>query len=468
MEPVALAAIVVGIMLVSQFTGRRSWEKAARDLGLGLTTKFGGGKQLHGEIDGLSVAVRTDSQSQNQRNLIAEVYGVHPGFSLAREGTLTRILTRDIETGDRIFDDRLRIEGDPLRAVAVLDHHARRLAHRVIVEGKGELQRGIISRTFKDIDQAREILGPMLELAKVLHSPADRDLPMALGERALTDESLAVRRQAFHHLKTSYSRSERLLSTAEGLLQAPSEQLRLEACRVLLTTDAGRGQPAADALLDIVRRRHLKASTRANGLRLLAASRYRETAVPTMTSILGQADEDPDVRRAAIDSLIQTPARDKLLDVDPVGAEEAEVLATACAHIGPPAQSRLLELLGSEEDAVRVAAVDALRRVGDLRAIPALHEVAESGTLFNAAAAKAARRAIDEIRHRLGGSQGGEMSIVALEPLDGALSAADASRAGGELSLESKRSPSDAPTGTESDELAPGQPTGRWRRRRCR
>ncbi|MEO1085695.1 MAG: HEAT repeat domain-containing protein, partial [Acidobacteriota bacterium] len=409
-----------------------------------------GGKQLHGDIEGFSVAVRPDSQGQNQRVLIAEVYGVHPGFSLAREGALTRILTRDVETGDRIFDDRVRIDGDPLRAVAVLDHHARRLAHRVIVEDKGELQRGVISRTFKNINQAQQVLRPMLELAKILHSPTDRDLPMALGERALTDESLAVRRQAFHHLKTSFSGSERLLATAEGLLRAPSEKLRLEACRVLLTTDTGRGQPAAEVLLDLVRRRHLKAETRCTGLRLLVASRYRDSAVPAMRSILGQADEDPEVRRATIDSLIQTPARDGLLDVYPVGAEEAEVLANSFGHIGPSAQPRLLELLGREEDAVRMAAIDALRRMGDLEAVSSLHGIAESGTLWNAAAARAARQAIDAITHRHGGSQGGEVSIVSLEPLDGALSTADRSPDGGELSFEKDPAASDRPSETGS------------------
>ncbi|MEO1370180.1 MAG: hypothetical protein AAFX50_23610 [Acidobacteriota bacterium] len=139
MEPIAVAAAVVGLMVISHFTGRRAWEKTAGELRLGFTSKPIGGKQLHGEIDGFSVVVRTDSQGKNSV-LLAEVYGVHPGFSLTREGPLTRILSQDIETGDRAFDGDVRIEGDPRRAVAILDHRARRLARRVIVDDIGRLR----------------------------------------------------------------------------------------------------------------------------------------------------------------------------------------------------------------------------------------------------------------------------------------------------------------------------------------
>ncbi|MEO1370179.1 MAG: HEAT repeat domain-containing protein, partial [Acidobacteriota bacterium] len=224
------------------------------------------------------------------------------------------------------------------------------------------------------------------------------------------------------------------------LLGAPSPSLRFEAARTLIKAHPDRSDAAVRVLVELAPERSVDAYTRRVAIALLSKAERFAESTPVLAEILDRPDDDQTVRSAALEGLRRAEAFDEIVGVRPVNVREARTLLTLYRRIGHAAQPRLLELLTVDDEEARDIAIDTLRRVGDLDAIPALHGVAESGTLWSAAAARAARRAIDEITDRLGGTQSGELSVVRLEPLDGALSPTNGSEEGGELSL-SEESP---------------------------
>ena len=317
----------------------------------------------------------------------------------------------------------------------MLDEEARLLAEIVITGCRGEVKQQIIRVTGSGIRQAGSTLEPMLDLAQHLRRPPDSEIPALLAERALHDPSHGVRLQAFRQL-SSFSRSEQARSTAEQLLDAPSAGLRLEAGRLLLRASPERSASAARELSKLVTRRDVDSSIRRSALEALTASSHRQAAIPMMLEILRRpSDEPPVVRRAALEGLVRAEAREELLEIQPAGWAEAEALARGLGCFDISAQPRLLQLLEHSEDRVRMAAVDSLGRVGDSGSIAALRQVAGKDTLFKSALARAAEQAIGEIKSRSGGFQRGEISLVAVAPLEGAVSQAGDPEAGGEISL---------------------------------
>ncbi|MEM1176956.1 MAG: hypothetical protein AAGM22_01325 [Acidobacteriota bacterium] len=435
MEILVIGAIAAGFLVLQRHLGKKAWEELAAELGLEFSMTFGGEKSLHGSLRGFGVSIHGGSQNKNntQKPMIV-VRGVDPGFTLAREGAISRLVGRDISTGDPEFDSQLKILGDEVRARAVLGDEARRLAFFVISTKGGELQNSRLTVNFKGLPDVRSTLESMLQLAERLRWPQPNEIPVLLAERALNDDSFGVRLEAFRQLTTSFPRSDRTLFTAEQLLRAHSADLRLEASLVLLRTSSKHSERAAETLVELVKRRHVAAASRRAGLAALASSRHRETTIPLMADILRGADQDPSIRSAALEGLFQAKAHDELLKVRPVGAEECERLAQMLRRVGVAAEPQLLELLHHPEDSVRLATIKSLEHVGGRTALAPLHEVSESGTFFDGKVARAARGALETIQRRIGGPQGGEISIAAVSPLDGALSPTKASK-GGEVSF---------------------------------
>ncbi|MCG8457454.1 MAG: HEAT repeat domain-containing protein [Holophagales bacterium] len=427
---------LVALMYLFSLHDAQAWRAVGAVLGLGHSKGFMGKNTLHGSLRGFGVVVTNASEGQGNQKLVAQVHGVDPGFTLARDSALLRMVKPDIETGDQVFDERTRIEGDADRALAVLGDEARRLTEIVITGSNGVVEHETIRVSFRDIRQAGSILEPMLDLAKHLRRTQDSEIPVLLAERALHDSSQGVRLQAFRQLSSSLPHSERALSTAEQLLDTPSASLRLEACHVLLQAGPERSVPAAEMLVELAARRHVDSSIRRSALEALTGSRHRQLAIPAILEILRRADEElPVIRRAALEGLFRAGANKELLEIQPVGTADAEVLARGLGGLDTSAQPRLVQLLEHPDDRVRVAAASSLARVGDLDAIAVLRRVAGTGTLFKSAVAREAEHAIREIKSRSGGSQRGEISMVAVAPLEGAVSQADGAEAGGEVSL---------------------------------
>ena len=435
-----IGAITAASFVFHQF-GHGKWKRIAADMDLEFSAKFMGSRMLRGRVRGFAVQIEEKSEGKGHR-IIAEIHGVDPGFTLGKDSAFLRMIKPDIETGDQVFDERTRIEGDDDRALAVLGDDARRLVEIVVSGADGEVKSRKLSATVNGIQNAPSSLDSMIDLAQVLRRPKDDELAAMLAERALEDSSRGVRLQAFRRLSWSFSRSEPARATAEQLLDAHDAFLRLEAGRVLLN-DVDRGERASAALQDLATRQRVDSSIRREAVETLAHSNYRHDAIPTLAALLNPLKrEAPTVRRAALEGLVQTRAKDELLAVQPVNAAEAELLASGLGFLDVDSQPRLMELLEHAEDRVRREAAVALGRVGDLGAVGALRKVAGSGSLFRSAVARAAESAISDIQSRAGGSQAGEISLVAVEPLQGAVSPVVA-REGGEVSLATEGADAD-------------------------
>ncbi|MEM8996018.1 MAG: HEAT repeat domain-containing protein, partial [Acidobacteriota bacterium] len=305
----------------------------------------------------------------------------------------------------------------------------------VVVNQGGAVKDGKIRMTLDRLGQISSRLDSMLGLAELLRRESGRDFPELLAEQALRDDSPGVRLRAFRRLLEYQPRNTRVRPVAEKLLSVRDPALSLEAGRVLLRVP-DRSSEAAKRLVRLAAGRHIDPAFRVGALEALAGSRQRPAALPTMAGVLRDPDEDPGVREAALRGLMLARRSAELLAIHPVGDREAALLAEALGNLDGAAQPRLLELLGHDSSRVRAAAATSLGRVGDVSAMAALHALAESG-LFKSADDRAAAEAMEQIKARSGASQGGEVSVVAVKPLEGAVSRSDEDAEGGEISLES-------------------------------
>lgn len=451
-----IAAFMAGGAVVSALQ-RQVWIDIGTELGLHaeLGTVLIGENRLSGRLRDFEVAVFPHDKAMG-----IDVFPVDPGFTLGRDSAMARMIKPDIETGSASFDDQIRIEGDSNSALALLGKEARRLT-LIVVDKGGTVANRRIRCTVPTLKHVADMLDPMLDLAKELRRPKPEEIPALLARRALEEPFTGVRLQAFRKLASSYYRSDELLETARALADTWEASLQLEACRVLLRErvslhggDEGRveGARAADELMKLVAAGHVDTSVRRSALESVARSPFWEDHVPAMAELVREAGEEPpEVRRAAISGLTRARALEPLLKVEPgddVG--EAETLARSLGSLGDAAaQPRLLDFLGHPDDRVRLAAAEALGAVGDAGAVEALRNATPVGVLAKLTLRRAVNTAIARIQDRLGGSQGGEISLTTLSPLEGAVSptsdargrsvggaaAGDDDELGGEVSL---------------------------------
>ncbi|MEM8996444.1 MAG: HEAT repeat domain-containing protein, partial [Acidobacteriota bacterium] len=147
-----------------------------------------------------------------------------------------------------------------------------------------------------------------------------------------------------------------------------------------------------------------------------------------------------ELRRAAIQACARRRVPGPLLRIDTATDEDAAEVVDALLELsGAEALPSYLEALGHEYPWARAAAARALGRVGDLDTIPALVAALDTD---DRKVRRAVDRAILSIKDRFGAVQSGEVSIVAVEPLEGALSAVDEG-GGGEVSLSGGGAPSE-------------------------
>lgn len=431
---IAFAAGLVAFSLASRIFdhfGQKEWEQAAAQTKLEFSRGLMAGNKLHGKLRGFEVEVFETPSEDPRDEVVAKVHGVDPGFTMTPEGLLSKVMG-DIETGDPDFDRQVRIKGDTELALALLSRRVRNAAARVVVDHGGEVSGQTIRVPMDRIGQAKSRLNLMLNLARLLRRPSSQEIPDLLARQALRDKS-GVRLRAFRQLISSESRSQRVCSIAEELLSVRDPALRLEAAWLLLEVP-GQSQAAVKAHAKLAAGRHFDPPIRISALKALAASQRLPDALPVMAEILHGPDEDGDVRRTALEGLIEARDAAELLAARPEGSAEAELLARGLGHLDAAAQPRLLELLEHPEDRVRAAAATSLGRVGELSAIPALHELAGTD-FFKSGGKRAAAEAMEKIRSRSVVSQAGEISMVTVEPLEGAVSLEDEEEAGGEISL---------------------------------
>ncbi|MEM6794678.1 MAG: HEAT repeat domain-containing protein [Acidobacteriota bacterium] len=424
MVPLFIFALV---FLIAGRSRQSNWQSTADRLGLKLSAPLVGRQVMRGHRNGYYVEIASQTSDDQNTYPVAEVHGVHPGFSLSREGTFQRLLAPDIEIGDSRFDKRIRVEGDPLFARALLGGRARRSIRQLIDQDPpGSLKGGVLQVAFDSIEEAPVKLSKMIHLVELLTPPEKHDdLAQLLAKRTQRDDSPSVRRQAFEQLIAIPSWSAVALEAAEKGLGSPS--LRLESARFLLSSRSESSERAAQVLLATASQRHLDPAARCSALDAVLASRFAGLALPKLIEILHEQHEEPaSLRRSALGGLLKAGTREELLRLSLRDPRELETLAQGLERLGSSAERRLVELLAHPEDRVRVAAAGSLQKVGTLEAVASLRKVAGEDSIFRSKAARAAAEAIEAIKQRSGkAARRGAVSIAEISPLEGAVSEAD-------------------------------------------
>ena len=431
-----LSVSVIALILAAVENRRDAWREHAMELDLHYRSVFPMIGRLVGELDGFEVEI-FKSRSGKRSSIVIEVRPVDPGFSLRRHPAIATQAVRNVLVGETELDQRVLIEGDAALALAALDPEIRRTLDIVVVHGDGVVDDGMIRSTVRSIDHAPSTLDAMLVLARELRRPSPDKVPFLLAQRARHDPLATVRLRAFRELASCHG-SAPLLATARSLRESSELPLGLQALSVLLHEPAPEGTAAAEDLIRLVKEKEFGVTLSRQALVALADSEFGELATSTLVAILADPGSYPSVRAAALQSLIRGRHLDELLALKPSSdAAEAARLARGLGSLRDvAAQPRLVEMLEHAEDGVRKAAAEALGEVGNLEAVRPLRAIVRSAGVLSLAVAQAAESAIAEIQGRAGNSQEGEISLVGVSQLDGAVSAVDGAAVtkGGEVS----------------------------------
>ncbi|MCK6547119.1 hypothetical protein L6R52_14815 [Myxococcota bacterium] len=398
------AATAVSVAIAGQvYAARRqndAWGAAARQLGLSLipAKAFVQRPFLSGVIRGHSVVVEvaTIGHGKSRREVTrfrVDAQGKVPRtLQLAKQGlveTITATLGSGDETvGDPAFDGAVAIRGDRPIVLAALGARARaaylelrRTADVTVVAGALTCQlAGATSGP-----RVTALVEGLVELAELLAVDPAR-LEDALVRNLETERVPTVRLALFRAITGGHASDAVAERTIERALRHPDPALRLEAA-----TLAGHRGHVIFAIL-------AKNAEVADELRARAIERLAEEA--------GEGHVDPvELLSLGGGPLALVAAAEWVRELEPAGAEPA-----------------LVPLLSHDATPVRIAAAEALARVGTIAAVEALG-TAERGLFVDRDLKRAARGAIHQIQARAGAHAGaGQLSIAAPAEEGGALS----------------------------------------------
>ncbi len=379
---IVVAFVLIMFSIASTEKRRKAWVAVAERLGLTSIGK----DHLVGELDGSSVEVDmvTRGSGKNRRTYtrVRANGGLPDGIELGREGFFSRF-TSDHQTGDKAFDDAVRVKGDEGLALALLDESLRAIVGSAIKRGwvyqQGTWLYEVQSRLGGEIEN---LLEAGVGFARDLRA-ASQDVAPRLAERVKTDPDAGVRRRALVHLIENHG-------------QTPSLQAALEAARADLDPKlrfiAAEQQRDLQAFVTIAGDRRVDDELRGDALREACASR-RDPAVvalvDTFVDELPDAGFSPELRVAIVRAL--------------------GVVANARA------EATLVGLLDSQDDATQLEAMRSLGQVGTVAAVPALIPFRERFLAFAMASAATAKEAILQIQARTGHAQEGALAIAEVE-----------------------------------------------------
>lgn len=421
------AAVVFGVVtaaaLAHNWQAHTVWARVAVHIGLAVDHPWPAAPRMSGSRRGFDVAV-----IQSRPYIAVEALGVDPWFSIEKVGPSARSTLPRIDTGGWDLDEGVRVCGDRDFALGLLDEKARRAAEEIVLDFDGRVVDGKIVFHVKRIHVVSAVIDTLLEFAESLRRPSSDDLPPRLARNALDDPSKSFRLQAFRQLAREFSAAAEVVSTARKLLRDPYDELRLEAARVLLDRDADllHRVRAVEVLCRLAEGSDSGVGLRRSALDALVGTEASVEATSIASAILKDRGQPREMRLHALVVLARAKAVHELLAVQTVlDGVEGGRLARALGRCGDvAAQPRLVELMSHRDEHVRMLAIDALGAVGDAGAVHPLRWLAGEKTLIQTPLARRVEEAVLQIRHRLGGTQAGEISIVDPEPLEGAVSVA--------------------------------------------
>jgi HEAT repeat protein len=395
----------------------------------GLTDVETGGRPRRRTLDGVRgpLRVRVEQKALDKgeegeprryetRIVVERREGVVP-ITLRRErrGFLQRDLSaREIEIGDKAFDDDFHVTGPHVFVRALLDAETRRLLRALLVKIDLQVDRGSLSGTLPvtmpwplhEWALAR-ILGALLEAAGRLERPVD--VARRLAENARRDPLPEVRLQNLLMLVREYPERP---ATDEALLTAcadTSDWIRVRAATAL-------GERGRTTLLEVALRDPPDDAATAQAISVLGDRLTRER----VSGILGRAlrARQPGTVRACLEALASRGGGEGVEEIARVMSVEKGELAVAAADALGATGSALAEpplvgALARDVAGLPRAAARALGRVGTAAAVAPLKEA--EGRARDADFGRAARQAVAEIQARLPGASPGQLSIAAGE-----------------------------------------------------
>ena len=397
----------------------------------GLTDIETGGRPRRRTLDGRRGPLRVrieqtvlgeeeDARRYETRIVVERREGVVP-MTLRRErrGFLRRYLSsREIEIGDKGFDDDFHVTGPHVFVRALLDARTRRLLRTLLLEIDLQVDRGRLSGALlvtmpwllHEWALAR-VLGVLLEAAGRLERPVD--VARRLGENARLDPVAEVRLQNLLMLVREYPERP---ATGEALVAAcgdASDWIRVRAATAL-------GERGRATLLEVAERDPPDDAAAAQAVTVLGNKLRTRQEGTARACLIALAHRDDAESVASI-------ARVMSVEKGALAIAAADALAaTGAAAAEPP----LLAALGREVGDLRVAIARALGRVGSAAAVAPLKQAEARARAADFS--RAARQAVAEIQARLPGASPGQLSLASGEA--GRLSLTEDER--GRLSLK--------------------------------
>ncbi|MFL6290165.1 MAG: HEAT repeat domain-containing protein [Thermoanaerobaculia bacterium] len=417
-----VGATLLGFGFVASRNRLGAWRDAARSCGLQIVEASAG---LRPHLRARSGLVSVRMEMCGDKGTVTRITVAAPAppefhsVTIRPESSLE--LGREIEIGDRNFDDAFHIQGPPRLVLALLDAETRRLL--ADLKEKGRIL--IFSGELRAIVSGDEKVAPVLSLLLAVQKRFAPDVLRRLAENATQDPEPGVRLQNLLLLIRELSWSP---VTDEALRKAcsdPVPEIRLRAAKQLggaeghgvlleLAESLEDDDVSAEALTALDRELPFE---RLNAILRLAMRRRRLMSARVCLEAIGRRGA-----AAGVDLLAKVLEREQ--------GELAPAAARALGAIGSPAaEAALVEALQREDAEVRVAAATALGRAGTVAAVPPLKEAVERSRL-DRDLHRAARQAIAEIQSRLQGASPGQLSLAGGEA--GQLSLA---QDGGELSF---------------------------------
>lgn len=376
-------------------------------------------------IDGpIELRVRyTRKKNQGGLRVLVRLDGP-PGvseISLRKEVGGAQRKQREIELGDKAFDDSFFVQG-PLRHVcASLDEETRRLllqiheASRGVAVGGGEIL--VEMMPF----QLEFLMPQIVDLARRLSQPVE--VRPRLVENARHDPEAGVRLRNLLLFAREQPEAADSIEALRSACSDPSPQVRLGAAQEL-------GPAGRDTLLELaegIADDEVSAKAVASLGRDLPFERSHGLLIASLDR------RRLKTARACLAALAASGAAEAVEILAGVLERERDDVAAAAAHAlgatgDPAAEPALIRALNHEESAVLLAVARALGKVGTANAVPSLKEAAERR---DPDLRRATRQAIAEIQSRLPGASQGQLSLAGTEA--GQLSIAEVEA--GQLSL---------------------------------
>ncbi len=384
-----MVGVFVGFAIILTL-GLFFWEQASkgkrRERWAAIATRHGldydRADTMSGRIGETTVSVNVVSRGsgKNRRDYtqVTMSGGLPAGLELAREGFFSSF-SDDVRTGDRDFDDAVRIKGNRGLALAVLDGTMRPFVKGLVQEhwsyadGTWTL---LHPKMLKDeLDAAIEI---GLQAAERFRE-GGRAIPTKLAERAQNDPDASVRRTCLEHLDQHFAASKQRRAAFEAALHDRSASVRLMAGLAL---------------------EHLPTLIALATTTTMVPDSVRATAAAGLAS----APDDPAVI-AAVEALID----------EHEGMDKALLIALVRLLREVPsarAEWTSVALLASNDDDVKLEAIKTLAKVGTVDSVRALLPLRDRAFAMLSETAGAAKDAILQIQARAGGGEAGALSVA--------------------------------------------------------